>query len=92
MDKLLVSLWFVQDVAKGSRPFYRHLILAVGIFIATPIVILYWFDSMEPGCPLSGPPMLGISPQINGELRRSAPSRASAPCGIPSGKEVDTFY
>ena len=40
LDKLLVSLRFVQDVAKGARPFYRHPILVVGIFTAILIAIL----------------------------------------------------
>ncbi|MDD6160832.1 MAG: ABC transporter permease, partial [Oscillospiraceae bacterium] len=32
LNKLLVSLRFVQDVAKGNRPFYRHPIFVVGVF------------------------------------------------------------
>ena len=52
LDKLLVSLRFVQDVAKGARPFYRHPILVVGIFTAILIAILYWFFGTELGCSL----------------------------------------
>ena len=52
LDKLLVSLRFVQDVAKGSRPFYRHPILVVGVFTAVLILVLYWFFGTELGCSL----------------------------------------
>ena len=52
VDKLLVSLRFVQDVAKGNRPFYRHPILVVGLFTAAVILILYWFFGTELGCSL----------------------------------------
>ena len=50
LDKLLVSLRFVQDVAKGDRPFYRHPIFVVGIFTLVIIAILYWFFGTELGC------------------------------------------
>ncbi len=52
LDKLLVSLRFVQDVAKGNRPFYYHPILVVGIFTALVIGALYWFFGTELGCSL----------------------------------------
>ena len=52
LDKLLVSLRFVQDVAKGTRPFYRHPILVVGVFTAALIALLYWFFGTELGCAL----------------------------------------
>ncbi len=52
LDKLLVSLRFVQDVAKGARPFYRHPIFVVGILTAVLIAILYWFFGTELGCAL----------------------------------------
>ncbi len=52
LDKLLVSLRFVQDVAKGERPLYRHPIFVVGIFTAALIAVLYWFFGTELGCSL----------------------------------------
>ena len=52
LDKLLVSLRFVQDVAKGVRPFYQHPILVVGVFTVVLIAILYWFFGTELGCAL----------------------------------------
>ena len=52
LDKLLVSLRFVQDVAKGTRPFYRHPILVVGLFTAAIIGGLYWFFGTELGASL----------------------------------------
>ncbi len=52
LDKLLVSLRFVQDVAKGARPFYKHPILVVGVFTAALIAVLYWLFGTELGCAL----------------------------------------
>lgn len=52
LDRLLVSLRFVQDVAKGSRPFYRHPIFVVGIFTVGIILVLYWFFGTELGASL----------------------------------------
>ena len=52
LDKLLVSLRFVQDVAKGTRPFYRHPILVVGVFTLAVIGVLYWFFGTELGASL----------------------------------------
>ena len=52
LDKLLVSLRFVQDVAKGARPFYRHPILVVGAVTAVIIGVLYWFFGTELGAAL----------------------------------------
>lgn len=52
LDRLLVSLRFVQDVAKGTRPFYRHPIFVVGLFTVAIIVILYWFFGTELGSSL----------------------------------------
>ena len=52
LDKLVVSLRFVQDVASGRRPFYRHPILVVGLFTAALIAILYWFFGRELGAAL----------------------------------------
>ena len=52
LDKLMVSLRFVQDVAKGTRPIWNHPILVVGLFTAILIGILYWFFGTELGCSL----------------------------------------
>ena len=52
LDKLLVSLRFVQEVAKGVRPVYRHPILVVGLFTAAIIGVLYWFFGTELGASL----------------------------------------
>ena len=52
LDRLLVSLRFVQDVAKGTRPFYRHPILVVGLFTLAVIAVLYWFFGTELGASL----------------------------------------
>ncbi len=50
LDKLWVSLRFVQDVASGRRPFTRHPILIVGLFTLGIIAVLYWFFGTELGC------------------------------------------
>ena len=50
LNRLLVSLRFVQDVAKGSRPFWQHPIFVVSLFTAAIIVLLYWFFGTELGC------------------------------------------
>ena len=52
LDRLLVSLRFVQDVAKGNRPFIRHPILVVGLFTAAVIAVLYAFFGTELGAAL----------------------------------------
>ncbi len=52
LDQLLVSLRFVQDVAKGIRPFFRHPIFVVCLFTAIIILFLYWFFGTELGCSL----------------------------------------
>lgn len=52
LNSLLVSLRFVQDVAKGARPFWQHPIFVVGIFTAVIIALLYWFFGTELGCAL----------------------------------------
>ena len=50
--RLLVSLRYLQDVAKGDRPFYWHPIFVVGIFIVVIVAVLYWFFGTELGCAL----------------------------------------
>jgi len=52
LERLLVSLRFVQDVAKGARPIYRHPIFVVGLFTVAVIAILYWFFGTELGASL----------------------------------------
>lgn len=52
LDKLLVSLRFVQEVAKGSRPIWQHPIFVVGLFTTAIIILLYWFFGTELGCSL----------------------------------------
>ena len=52
VDRLLVSLRFVQDVAKGERPFWQHPIFTVGILTLLLIGVLYWFFGTEMGCAL----------------------------------------
>ncbi len=52
LDKLWVSLRFVQDVASGKRPFYRHPIFIVGLFTLAVVGILYWFFGTELGSSL----------------------------------------
>ena len=52
LDKLWVSLRFVQDVASGKRPFFRHPIVIVGLFTTGVILILYWFFGTELGSSL----------------------------------------
>lgn len=52
LDHLLVSLRFVQDVARGARPFYRHPIFVVGLFTLAIIAALYWFFGTELGASL----------------------------------------
>ncbi len=52
LDKLWVSLRFVQDVASGKRPFFRHPIFIVGLFTLGVIAILYWFFGTELGSSL----------------------------------------
>ena len=46
---LLVSLRYLQEVAKGKRPFYDHPIVVVGFVTAAVIGILYWFFGTELG-------------------------------------------
>ena len=52
LNRLLVSLRFVQDVAKGDRPFWQHPIFVVGLFTLAIIAVLYWFFGTELGCSL----------------------------------------
>ena len=47
---LLVSLRYLQEVQKGTRPFFEHPILVVGLVTAVVVAILYWFFGTELGC------------------------------------------
>ena len=46
---LLVSLRYLQDVSKGTRPIWSHPIVVVGLVTAGVIAILYWFFGTELG-------------------------------------------
>ena len=46
---LLVNLRYLQEVQKGTRPFFQHPLLVVGVFTAVIIGILYWFFGTELG-------------------------------------------
>jgi len=46
---LLVSLRYLQDVGKGTRPFWEHPIFVVGLFTIAIIALLYWFFGTELG-------------------------------------------
>ena len=46
---LLVSLRYLQDVAKGSRPFWQYPIFTMALFTAGVIAVLYWFFGTELG-------------------------------------------
>ena len=48
--KLVVSLRYLQEVQKGTRPFYQHPILVVGLVTVAVIAALYWFFGTELGC------------------------------------------
>lgn len=47
--KMLVSLRYLQDVAKGNRPFYQHPIFTIGLLTLVIIGVLYWFFGTELG-------------------------------------------
>jgi len=49
---LVVSLRYLQEVAKGIRPFYQSPIFVVCVFAVLIIAILYWFFGTEMGCSL----------------------------------------
>ena len=52
LDKLLVSLRFVQGAINGSYPIWRHPIIVIGLFTAALIAVLYWFFGTELGASL----------------------------------------
>ena len=47
---LLVSLRYLQEVQKGTRPVFEHPIVVVGLLTVVVIGILYWFFGTELGC------------------------------------------
>ena len=47
---LVVSLRYLQEVQKGTRPFFEHPIFVVGMLTLVVIGILYWFFGTELGC------------------------------------------
>lgn len=47
--KLLISMRYLSDVAKGARPFYQYPVLTVLLFTAAIIGVLYWFFGTELG-------------------------------------------
>ena len=52
LERLLVSSRFLQEVAKGNEPVWRHPILVVGLFTQAVIAVLYWFFGTERGASL----------------------------------------
>jgi len=46
---LLVNLRYLQEVQNGTRPFFQHPLLVVGLFTAAIIAALYWFFGTELG-------------------------------------------
>lgn len=46
---LLVSLRYLQEVNKGTRPFWNHPIFVVGMVTVGVIAVLYWFFGTELG-------------------------------------------
>lgn len=47
--QMVVSLRYLQDVAKGLRPFYMHPLFTVTLITAVVIGLLYWFFGTERG-------------------------------------------
>lgn len=46
---LLVSLRYLTDVVKGTRPLYMYPMLTIGLFTVVIVGILYWFFGTELG-------------------------------------------
>ena len=49
---VLVASGFVKTVAAGSKPWYSHPILTMGLFTVAIIAVLYWFFGTERGASL----------------------------------------
>lgn len=47
---LLVSLRYLQEVQKGTRPVWQHPVFVVAVLTVVVIGILYWFFGTELGC------------------------------------------
>ena len=47
---VLISLRYLQEVQKGTRPFWQHPILVVSVFTLAVIGALYWFFGTVRGC------------------------------------------
>lgn len=47
--RLLVSLRYLQEVAKGTRPFWQHPILVLALLTLALVGALYWFFGTELG-------------------------------------------
>lgn len=47
--KLLISLRYLQEVAKGTRPFWQYPIFVIGLVTVGIIAALYWFFGTELG-------------------------------------------
>ena len=46
---LLISLRYLTDVVKGSRPFYQYPMFTIALFTVAIVAILYWFFGTELG-------------------------------------------
>lgn len=46
---MLVSLRYLQDVVKGTRPVWEHPLVTVGLFTLAIVAVLYWFFGTELG-------------------------------------------
>ena len=46
---LVVSLRYLQDVTKGTRGFWQHPLVTVGLFTVVIVAVLYWFFGTELG-------------------------------------------
>lgn len=47
--ELLVSLRYLQDVAKGTRPVFQHPLIVISLVTIVVIGVLYWFFGTELG-------------------------------------------
>ncbi|MGN0978090.1 MAG: ABC transporter permease [Faecousia sp.] len=49
---LLISLRYLQEVQKGTRPVFQHPVFVVGLITVALIAVLYWFFGTELGSSL----------------------------------------